>query len=140
MTRQDLTEDRAECEDVGPFVDPVDLTTGLLGAMYDGVPIAEPARERSESSEPLRAVAITVSCLVTLPAVASSETPPRGKTLARPQSITWTSPKLPTMTLLGFKSRWITPRACAYATVWAIASKIPRNRGKRVGRALAAVE
>ena len=30
---------------------------------------------------------------------------PRGKTLARPQSITCTSPKLPTITLAGFRSR-----------------------------------
>ncbi len=73
----------------------------------------EPALERSESSEPLRAVAITVCWTGSLPAWASSETPPLGRTLARPQSITWTSPKLPTITFDGFRSRWITPRAWA---------------------------
>ncbi len=31
------------------------------GAMYDGVPMTDPACDRSESSEPLRAVAMTVS-------------------------------------------------------------------------------
>ena len=35
------------------------------------------------------------------------------RTLARPQSMTWTSPKAPTMTFDGFRSRWITPRAWA---------------------------
>src|SRR5262245_50929593 len=32
---------------------------------------------------------------------------------ARPQSITYTSPKLPTITFAGFRSRWITPLWCA---------------------------
>ncbi len=73
--------------------------------------MAEPARERSVSAEPLRAVAITVSWSVTLPDFSSSTTPPRGRTLARPQSMTWTSPNEPTITLEGFRSRWITPRA-----------------------------
>ena len=39
--------------------------------------------------------------------------PSLGSTLASPQSITWTSPKLPTITFDGFRSRWITPRAWA---------------------------
>jgi hypothetical protein len=70
------------------------------------VPITLPALERSESlSEPLRAVAITVSRVLVLPAEASSTAPPCGKTLARPQSITWTSPNEPTMMFDGFKSR-----------------------------------
>ena len=37
----------------------------------------------------------------------------RSSTLARPQSITWISPKLPTMILPGSRSQWITPRAWA---------------------------
>src|SRR3954470_23855258 len=56
--------------------------------------MTEPARERSASaSQPLRAVAILV-CPLALPAAASSTAPPRRTTFARPQSITWTSPKL----------------------------------------------
>ena len=46
-------------------------------------------------------------------AAASSAMPPVGRTFARPQSITCTSPNEPTITLEGFKSRWITPRAWA---------------------------
>ena len=61
--------------------------------------------------DPLLAVAITVSWGRSLPAFASSAAPPRGNTFARPQSITWTSPNDPTITLEGFRSRWITPRA-----------------------------
>ena len=34
-------------------------------------------------------------------------------TLASPQSMTWTSPNAPTMTLAGFRSRWTTPWAWA---------------------------
>jgi hypothetical protein len=62
-------------------------------------------------AEPLRTVMITVSWAGS--AEVSSATPPLGRTLASPQSMTWTSPKLPTMMFDGFKSRWITPRACA---------------------------
>ena len=39
---------------------------------------------------------------------------------ARPQSITYTAPKRPTMMFAGLRSRWITPLSCAYA----IASQI----------------
>jgi len=81
--------------------------------MYEGVPRTEPAFEKSPESDPLRAVVMTVSSIVRWPALASSVAPPRGRTLARPQSITWTSPKLPTMTFDGLRSRWITPRAWA---------------------------
>ena len=38
---------------------------------------------------------------------------PDGNTFAKPQSTTSTSPKLPSITLAGFRSRWITPRAWA---------------------------
>ncbi len=34
-------------------------------------------------------------------------------TRAMPQSMTRTSPKPPSMTFAGFRSRWITPRECA---------------------------
>ena len=42
--------------------------------------------------------------------------------------MTWTSPKAPTMTLAGFRSRWITPRLWAYPTASATSSKMPRKR------------
>ena len=86
-----------------------------------------PASERS-GSETLRAVAMIVSSSE-LPAEASSTAPPWARTLASPQSITWTSPNAPSMTFDGFRSRWITPRAWAYATVCAIDSKIASRRG-----------
>ena len=49
-------------------------------------------------------------------------------TFARPQSMTCTSPNAPTMTFAGFRSRWITPAAWAYAIVWQTGSKIARSR------------
>ena len=54
--------------------------------------------------------------------------PPLRITLAKPQSTTCTSPKLPIMTLLGLRSRWITPRACAYATVRQTSRKTVEQR------------
>jgi len=54
-----------------------------------------------------------VSCFGRRPAVRSSVAPPRGRTFVSPQSITWTSPKAPTITFEGFMSRWITPREWA---------------------------
>ena len=38
-------------------------------------------------------------------------------TLAKPQSRTTTSPNSPTTMLFPFRSRWMTPQECAYATV-----------------------
>ena len=37
----------------------------------------------------------------------------RPTTFASPQSITYVSPKRPTMMLAGFRSRWMTPFECA---------------------------
>jgi len=64
------------------------------GGMYASVP-----SQRSASDAPL-------------PAAAPSTDGPsafRSSTLASPQSMTWTSPKAPTMTFSGFRSRWMTP-------------------------------
>ena len=74
-----------------------------------------PTRPPSEAPvvSPTAAIVDSPSEAPRRPALVSSATPPRARTLARPQSITWTSPKAPTMTLAGFRSRWITPRACA---------------------------
>ena len=95
--------------------------------MYAGVPSTLPACDSSRF-EPLRTVATRLSSGA---GWAGGSSAPRSlSTLARPQSITWTSPKLPTMTFDGFRSRWITPRAWAYATVWQMASKIERKRGR----------
>ena len=65
------------------------------------------------TSVPLATVAISVSEAAPSAGLRIMATPPRGSTLATPQSITWTSPKLPTITFDGFKSRWITPRVWA---------------------------
>ena len=52
---------------------------------------------------------------IAVPAVVSGSPPGSAgcaaRTLARPQSMTWTSPKAPTMTLAGLRSRWMTPWA-----------------------------
>ena len=95
LARQDLAEDRAQGEDVGPLVDPVDLAPGLLGGHV---------RRRAHHRAGPRQVGVVGAApgrgdhrllAVGLAGVASSTTPPRGRTLARPQSITWTSPKRP---------------------------------------------
>src|SRR6266511_3858757 len=49
-------------------------------------------------------------------------------TLASPQSMTWTSPNAPTITFDGFRSRWMTPFACAYPTAWQTDSNTPSHR------------
>ena len=43
----------------------------------------------------------------------SSAMPPSARTLASPQSMSWTSPNCPTITLPGFMSRWRIPRLSA---------------------------
>ena len=89
------------------------------GGMYAGVPSSEPASVSVPKlpAEPLlRAVRIgrhvLAVCCARL-ARSSSATPPSASTLARPQSITCTSPNAPTMMFAGFRSRWITPLAWA---------------------------
>ena len=72
--------------------------------MYDGVPITEPASRVRIVAEPLRAVAMTV-CRRSASRHGVVAIPPRGNTLASPQSMTWTSPKEPTITFDGFRSR-----------------------------------
>ena len=49
-------------------------------------------------------------------------------TRASPQSITYTSPKRPTMTLAGLRSRWMTPLACAKAIASQAFNISPRTR------------
>ena len=48
-----------------------------------------------------------------VPSAPPGSTSGRPTTLARPQSTSSVSPKLPSMTLAGLRSRWITPRECA---------------------------
>ena len=80
--------------------------------MYDGVPSTLPACDSLPlPAEPLRTVVID-GFLDRLRRGLVGDAP-AGKTLARPQSITCTSPKEPTITFDGFRSRWITPRAWA---------------------------
>ena len=88
------------------------------GGMYAGVPSIEPASVSVPKlpAEPLlRAVRIVRHVLGRdgRLAFSSSAMPPSASTLARPQSITCTSPKAPTMMFAGFRSRWMTPLAWA---------------------------
>ena len=76
------------------------------------MPSTEPARD-SPASEPVRTVRMALESSRPRRALTSSATPPWSSTLASPQSITWTSPKPPTITFDGFRSRWTTPREWA---------------------------
>ena len=71
--------------------------------MYAGVPSTLPACDSSRF-EPLRTVATRLSSGAGGAGRLVGRAPSLS-TLARPQSITWTSPKLPTMTFDGFRSR-----------------------------------
>ena len=94
--------------------------------MYAGVPSTLPACVAASASRgrpdlgPERA--------------SSGSRPPAGRrrrlarTLASPQSMTWTSPNAPTMTFAGFRSRWMTPWAWAYPTAWQTCSNTATNR------------
>ena len=108
---EDLAEDRAQREDVGPAVDGFGLAPGLLRGHVG---------RRAQHAAGLREVAVALAPrrghdrLVGRGRNGScSGCPSLGKTLARPQSITCTSPNDPTITFDGFRSRWITPRAWA---------------------------
>ena len=77
------------------------------GGMYAGVPITLPACV----TKPSASRSERISCALAGSYASHSVASPLGRlasTLASPQSMTWTSPKLPTITLPGFKSRWIT--------------------------------
>ena len=111
FSRQDLAEDGTEPEDVGPLVDGREVALGLFGrhvgrcsehrASLRLAGLRGRPHGRDHTGRGLGAGFLSIGPTV------------RGKTLARPQSITWTSPKLPTMMFDGFKSRWITPREWA---------------------------
>lgn len=115
---EDLAEDRPESEYIRMRTDRVDFAASLLGSHVGG---------SSKHASGERAVGLAARangahgalcevCGRTHPEFAGSgprglsESPRSPITLARPQSITWTSPKAPTMTLSGFRSRWTTPR------------------------------
>jgi hypothetical protein len=74
--------------------------------MYAGVPITEPAIEPEPSASDRTVVTIVFSGSGTTGSA-------RPSTLPKPQSTTSTSPNAPSITLLGLRSRWITPRAWA---------------------------
>ena len=114
LAGEDLAEDRAQREDVGPLVDPVDLAARLLGGHVGRRAHHRAGARQVRASEPLPRRGDHRLLGGSWPAARHRRRPrPAGRTLARPQSITWTSPKLPTITLDGFRSRWITPRAWA---------------------------
>ena len=87
--------------------------------MYAGVPITAPST-------------VSSALIAADPGVSSTS----AIALASPQSITATSPNSPTSTLAGFRSRWITPCACAYAIASATASTT-RNRPSRCSNVVA---
>src|SRR5262245_53717679 len=96
------------------------------GGMNAGVPSRLPACVSWSAS---RAGRIAVPAAVSRTVSGGPPARPRAvKTLARPQSMTWTSPNAPTITLDGFRSRWITSWAWAYATVWQTCSNAATNR------------
>ena len=63
----------------------------------EACPTTEPARGQVGPWKPRSRGDDGLGGFPTFPAVASSTAPPRGNTLARPQSITCTSPNEPTM-------------------------------------------
>ena len=85
------------------------------GDMNGGVPTTSPSCDSNERPPAPRASRL-VDRVRRTGAVSSSELL-RSRTFARPQSMTYTSPKRPTITLPGLRSRWMMPRPCAYATV-----------------------
>jgi hypothetical protein len=87
--------------------------------MYAGVPTAWPCAVPSAPSS----VLAVGSAVVSPPAGAAGSV----NGLAKPQSTTRVSPNGPSMTLAGFKSRWITVRLWAYATVLQTATKCWRS-------------
>jgi hypothetical protein len=115
VTAEDLVEDDAERVDVRALVDVLRLRL-----------LRRHVRRRSENGSVLgreRGVARTHAVDVDddrrrrwLVVRVLGWRATRSVSLATPQSITRTSPKSPTMMLAGFKSRWMTPRAWAYAT------------------------
>ena len=81
------------------------------GGMNAGVPSTLPACVPSSDSRTGR-----IAFSATVAPLRSRRSAPAGgavSTLASPQSMTCTSPKAPTMTLAGFRSRWITSWAWA---------------------------
>ena len=60
----------------------------------------------------------------------SAATSGRVRYLARPQSITCTSPNAPTMMFAGLRSRWMTPRLWAKPTAWHTCVNACNNRGR----------
>lgn len=90
------------------------------GAMKAGVPSTLPTSVNGEESWSDAEGA-------GLPVATSAGAPPN---FASPQSTTSVSPNSPIMTLAGFRSRWTTPRECAYATPRQTSWKIPSRRAR----------
>ena len=91
---QDLTEDRPQAEDVGPLVDRVHFAPRLLGGHVPRRPNDRPGPRPSSGAGSARPGSIPAPSgyLTTLIRLKSGTTLGRVRTLARPQSITWTSP------------------------------------------------
>ncbi|MFO0848788.1 MAG: hypothetical protein U0871_09575 [Gemmataceae bacterium] len=94
------------------------------GGMYAGVPSTRPAAVRPSRPAGQSSAA---------PAGAGASAAGADSTFASPQSITWTSPNAPTITLAGFRSRWITPRLWAKATAKHTCSNARTSRSRSSG-------
>src|SRR5262249_18268785 len=139
---EDFAQDRAEAEHVTAAVEIGDIAIGLLRGHVSGRP-QDPngfglRSEAPRRAAPRRAVHLFRGVVRQAgpPAVGvESATSPSHSTVARPQSMTWTSPKAPTMTLDGLRSRWITPLAWAYASACATCKTMFSRLGRSsVGR------
>ena len=82
------------------------------GGMYAGVPRTLPAWVSVPGSDD-RPVSISDCRGGARASRGAGGAPGFARTLARPQSMTCTSPNAPTITFDGFRSRWMTPRAWA---------------------------
>ena len=89
-----------------------ELIFSLAGQVSHVDSMTDPATEWLEPSL-LRTVSIRLTPRAAVRGAASSVVPPARMTFARPQSTTWTSPKLPTITFCGLRSRCMTRRTCA---------------------------
>ena len=114
LAGQDGAQDRPEAEHVGPLVDLArPPRPPAPGGMYAGVPSTTPGLRVRPRSPAERADLGELGVVPSRVGSRSAAAPALASTLARPQSMTWTSPKLPTMTFAGFRSRWMTPWAWA---------------------------
>ena len=144
LAGQDLAQDRAQAEDIGPAVQMGDVAVGLLGRhvrrraqQRTGFGVGAEAAGRAAAAGGANRVRSSRRLMCPARAFLIAM-PPSASTLARPQSITCTSPNAPTMMFAGFRSRWITPLAWAYAIACATCKAIAQQ-ARPIGGGLGAL-